>query len=287
MQINPKYDGTFDIDIGRSRKETHWKNQEMTWSAFLKRISVTHRTAETFATYMAEKKTRQDEIKDVGGFVGGYVNNGRRKAENITHRQLVTLDIDFSKGQIWDDFTMLYDNAAAIYSTHKHTLENPRLRLILPLDRPVGTDEYVAIARRIAGDLDINCFDDTTYEPCRLMYWPSTSKDGEYVFEYQDGSWLSADKVLSSYHNWQDASEWPVSDRAGEVIQREIKKQGYPLEKPGVVGAFCRTYDIHEAIETFLDDVYDPCDIENRYTYKEGSTAAGLVTYDSRHRRRS
>lgn len=278
-----KNNGVFDIATGKSRKETHWRNRESTWFALLNKISETHRTAETLSEYMGFKKTLQDERKDIGGFVGGYVNNGRRKAENITHRQLITLDIDFGKGQTWDDFTMLYDNAAAVYSTHKHMPESPRLRLILPLDRPVSTDEYIAIARRIAGDLDINTFDDTTYEPSRLMYWPSTSKDGEYMFEYQDGPWLCADKVLASYKNWQDASEWPVSDRAGEVLQREIKKQGDPLEKPGVVGAFCREYNIHEAIETFLEDVYEACDVEDRYTYKEGSTAAGLVVYDDKY----
>jgi predicted P-loop ATPase len=232
---------------------------------------------------MSEKKTRQDEIKDVGGFVGGYVNNGRRKAENITHRQLITLDIDFAKGDIWDDFAMQYGCAAAIYSTHKHSADNQRLRLIVPLDRPVGTDQYIAIARRLADTLDINTFDDTTYEPSRLMYWPSTAKDAVFVFNYQDGPWLNADEVLSTYKNWQDASEWPVSDRAGEIINHAIKKQGDPLEKPGVVGAFCRTYSIAEAIEQFLDDQYVACGMENRYTFKEGSTAAGLVVYDDKY----
>lgn len=277
------HDGIVDIGEGRSRKEMQWRNKPALVSALYARLSVTHRTAEKHDVYIAEKKTRQDEIKDVGGFVGGYINNGRRKSENIIHRQLITLDIDFAKGDIWDDFTMLYDCSAAIYSTHKHTPESPRLRLIIPLDRPVGTDEYIAIARRIADSLGINNFDDTTYEPSRLMYWPSTSRDGEFVFHYQDGPWLHADQVLSTYKNWQDASEWPVSDRVGEVIQREIKKQGDPLDKPGIVGAFCRTYNIHEAIETFLDSAYASCDMENRYTYKEGSTAAGLVVYDDKY----
>lgn len=282
QEIRITYDGPFDIATGRSRKETHWRNRETTWGAFLNKVKETHRTAEKLSEYMASKKTRQDEIKDVGGFVGGYVNKGRRKASNITHRQLITLDIDFAEGEIWEDFCLMYGCAAAIYSTHKHRPDNQRLRLIIPLDRPVGTDEYVAIARRIAGDLDINAFDDTTFEPSRLMYWPSTAKDGEYLFEYQDGEWLSADEVLSTYKNWQDASEWPISDRVEKVITREIKKQGDPLEKSGVVGAFCRTYNIHEAIEAFLPDVYVECDMENRYTFKEGSTAAGLVVYDDK-----
>lgn len=278
------HDGELDIAVGRSRKETHWRNKSMQWSDLLSRVSQTHYTAETRAEYVSSKKTRQDEIKDIGGFVGGYINGGRRKAGNILHRQLVTLDIDFAKGDIWGDYCLLYGNAGAVYSTHKHAPDNPRLRLIIPLDRPVACDEYVAIARRIAGNLGIDNFDDTTYQPERLMYWPSTSKDGEYVFDYLDGEWLCADEVLGSYRNWRDTSEWPVSERAGEVIQREIKKQGDPLDKPGIIGAFCRTYDIHEAIEAYLSDVYVPCDgVDNRYTYKEGSTSAGLVVYDDKY----
>lgn len=275
-----QYDGVFDIATGRSRKEVRWRNKEIQWGEFLKRISQTHRTAEKFSEFISAKKTRQDEIKDVGGFVGGYIIEGRRKPGNILHRQLITLDIDFANENIWQDFTLLYDNASAVYSTHKHTAEHPRLRLVMPLDRAVTADEYVAIARAIAGDVDINVFDDTTFETARLMYWPSTSQDAEFVFEYQDGPWLCADAILAKYKNWRDSSEWPVSDRAKEVLHRDMKKAGDPLEKPGIVGAFCREYDIHQAIEKFLPDVYEACDIDDRYTYKEGTTAAGLVIYN-------
>lgn len=275
-----QHNGSFDIATGRSRKETHWKNKETNWQAFLKRISETHITAETYSEYISSSKARQAEIKDIGGFVGGFISNGRRIAENILHRQLITLDIDFASGDLWEDFTMLYGNAAAVYTTHKHSTESPRLRLIIPLNRPVDSLEYTAIARRIAGNIDINAFDDTTYQPHRLMYWPSTSKDGEFFFNYQDGPWLNADEVLSTYHNWQDSSEWPVSERAGTVILREIKKQGDPTEKSGIVGTFCRTYDIYQAIDKFLSDIYEPCDTDDRYTFIPGSTSAGLIVYD-------
>jgi putative DNA primase/helicase len=276
-------DGTIDIAVGRSRKETSWKNREITWSELVKKLSVTHRTAELHSEYIASKKPRQDEIKDIGGFVGGYLNGGRRKAGSIIHRQLITLDADFVKSDLWDDFMMLYGNAAAVYSTHKHEPESPRLRLIVPLDRTVGMDEYMAISRRISSVLGIEQFDHTTFQPERLMYWPSTSKDGEYVFHYNDGEWLKADDILASYHNWKDSSEWPVSSREGTIIAKAIHKQGDPLEKTGMIGVFCRTYSIHEAIETFLSDVYESCDIPERYTYKEGSTAAGLVVYDDKY----
>ncbi|HMI77688.1 MAG TPA: hypothetical protein VK484_02795 [Ferruginibacter sp.] len=174
--------GVFDIATGRHRKETAWKNKEWLWSDLLEKLSVTHPTAETQAEYMAAKKPRQDEIKDIGGFVGGYLTGGRRKSANVLHRQLVTLDIDYSKIDFWGDVEFIYDNAAAVYSTHKHTPTSPQLRLIMPLDRPVRPDEYEAIARRIAGILDIELFDPTTFQPERLMYWPSTSADANENF---------------------------------------------------------------------------------------------------------
>lgn len=276
------YDGPLDIATGKSRRELNWKNKEVLWSALVKKISETHRTAETHTEYMTAKKPRQDEIKDIGGFVGGFLTGGRRKPGNVLHRQLITLDNDFSKADLWDDFTLMYDCAAALYSTHKHTPDRPRQRILIPLSRPVFADEYMAIARKIASVLGIDNFDHTTFQPYRLMYWPSTSKDGVYQFEQQDGPWLDADEVLGSYTDWTDSSSWPVSDRETAGIKRGILKQGDPLEKPGIIGAFCRTFTIHEAISNFLTDQYEECAVEGRYTYKTGSTAAGLVTYDDK-----
>lgn len=274
-----KYDGELDIAIGRSRKEVNWKNKTVDWSAFLNRIKDTHRTHETFSQYLGMNKTMQSDIKDIGGFVGGFIAGGRRKIENVSHRQLVTLDIDFGTMDIWADFKLM-GFAGAIYSTHKHSPDKPRLRLIVPLDREVSREEYEPIARYIANKYDINAFDDTTFDVCRLMYWPSSPKDGDYIFEYSDGEWMSADVILNSYTDWTDASSWPISERVDKSVHSEIKKQEVPTEKKGIVGAFCRTYSISEAIDKFLAEEYEPTDVENRFTYKHGSTAAGLVVYD-------
>lgn len=279
MQI--LHDGELDIAVAGSRDAMHWKNTKILWSGLVDKISRTHLTHETHGEYMAMLKSRQDEIKDVGGFVGGYLTGGRRKKGAVAWRQIVTLDIDSGNGSEWDAFCMYYGASAALYSTHKHSPAHPRLRILIPLDRPVMADEYEAIARRIAGNIDIESFKDiTTFRPTQLMYWPSTSRDGVYSFEYQDGPWLSADEILKSYHNWQDASEYPRSTGESETVERLVKKQEDPTVKKGIVGAFCRTYNIHEVIEKFLADEYEPCDIENRYTYKHGSTSKGLVIYD-------
>lgn len=284
QDINIDHDGEVNISIGMSRKETNWKNKsDFLWSEFVKKCSQTQRTNETLAEYSKSNKTVQSELKDVGGYVGGHISGGRRKADNITNRQLITLDVDHAPDlDFWENYKLIHGNAGLIYSTHSHSPSKPRYRLIIPASRPMFVDEFEAVSRMIANDLDINLFDDTTFEASRLMFWPSSSKDGEYVFEYNDGSWVDPDEILSRYEDWHNSLEWPVSDRVNAIVQREIKKQGDPLEKPGLIGAFCRCYDIHTAIAEFLQDDYEQCADPNRYTYKEGSTAAGLVIYEDK-----
>lgn len=281
--IKIKYDGQISIATGRNKTSKQWKNKNMLYSALVEKLSTTTRTPETYAEYKKLPKSERDNLKDVGGFVGGSLKNGRRKAENVANRTLLTLDLDYVKGDIWSSIELLWDFSVIMYSTHTHAPDNQRLRLVIPLSRPVLPDEYQAISRMVADDIGIDQFDDTTYEPCRLMYWPSTSSDGEYVFKVQDLSWLNPDEVLERYtFGWQDVSYWPESSRARAKISSAIKKQEDPLEKKGVIGAFCRTYSISEAIEEFLSEAYVPGADETRYTYAEGSTTGGVVIYDNK-----
>ncbi len=280
-----RFDGELAIAIGRSRFEEEWKNRTMKWSALAERFSQTTRTSETFADYQKSTKTQRDNIKDVGGFVGGFIKQGRRKAENIANRSMLTLDMDEIKStadDVWSDITMLYDFACVVYSTHSHTSQAPRLRLVIPLARPVMGDEYQAISRMLAQYIGIDQFDDTTYEPHRLMYWPSTSQDAEYYFRVQDGPWLDPDEILALYPDWQDVSYWPESSRQKARLVGQMERQEDPLTKGGIVGAFCRAYPIQEAVETFLSDVYIPTGHEGRYTYAKGSTTGGVVVYEDR-----
>jgi predicted P-loop ATPase len=286
VNLNPKeikslkYDGLLTIATGRSRKELNWKNREMLWSELVKKLSKTTRTPETYEEYKKLSKAKRDEIKDVGGFVGGTLKSGRRKADAVVWRQLVTLDADYVKGDLWAGVETMFGHGCAMYSTHSHSPTNPRLRLVIPLKRAVTPDEYGAIARRIAADLGIDFFDDTTYQPHRLMYWPSTSYDGEYIFKVLDEKWVDPDEVLARYPDWRDSSYWPESSKAKRDIKKQAERQGNPLEKNGLVGAFCRTYTIHDVVEKFLSDVYSPCKAPNRYTYIPGTSSGGLVVYE-------
>lgn len=276
-----KYDNTLNIASGLSAKTKVWKNKKWQWSELVEKLKEENRTNETHKEFLAATKDEQLKIKDVGGYVGGYLRNGRRKPENVVNRQLLTLDIDFGHLNLWDDLTLQFDNAMLIHSTHKHSEEAPRYRLIIPLSREVSPDEYVAVARQMAGMIDIDLFDNTTFETNRLMFWPSNPKDREYYCEFQDGPFLDADTALKSYVDWTDSSLWPTASKTLEATKANSKKQEDPETKKGVIGAFCRTYSIIEAIDTFLKDDYSPT-TDGRYTYLKGTTAAGLITYDDK-----
>lgn len=248
-----KYDGMITIATGNSRRSTNWKNKEMLWSEFVDKLGRVTRTQETQAEYARMPKDERDSAKDVGGFVGGTLKGGRRKIGAVTQRRLITLDMDsIAAGEDpWPTVTLILGCAAVLYSTHSHTPKAPRLRLVIPLSRPVSPEEYEAIARRIAGDIGIDMCDDTTYEPHRLMYWASASADAEFRYEVQDGPWLDADEQLKRYADWQDPTQWPVSSRKTGTMRRLAEKQGDPTAKDGIVGAFCRIYSIEDAIDTF------------------------------------
>lgn len=282
MKIKLKYDFTIDLATAHSRISKKWRNRHWQWSELLERCRETKRTAETAAEYARMSREEQSNVKDVGGFVGGYLSGGVRKNTNVMYRSVATLDIDYGTLNVWEDFQMAFSFAAMLYSTHKHSDKTPRYRLVFPLSRQVTPAEYEPLCRKIAAELGIDLFDDTTYELPRLFYWPSTSKDAEYVFEYQDGPACNVDAVLNQYVDYKDVSAWPISSREGDVIAHEIKKAGDPTEKPGLIGAFCRAYSIEEAIDKFLSDCYEATGTDGRYTYKLGSVAGGLVCYEGK-----
>ncbi|MEO2238079.1 virulence-associated E family protein [Dorea sp. YH-dor226] len=270
------------IAYGNSRMEKKWKNNEISWEDFCKRVSTTQTTTETVDEYRKMSKPQQDSIKDVGGFVAGHLKAGRRKNGTVLCRSMLTLDMDHGSADILDELDMFNSHKMCIYSTHKHTPEAPRLRLIMPLKRDVSEDEYPAVARKVAQEIGMDMFDDTTYQPHRLMYWPSTSSNGEYIYRVMDGDIVDPDYYLGLYDDWRDVSTWPVSSRESEAVKKTASQQADPLTKDGVVGAFCRTYSIRDAIDKFLGDVYEPSAMEGRYDYIPADSSAGVTIIDDK-----
>ena len=274
-----------EISVGGSRWASSWAQDLMTWEDFTESLSArmyNNASTETHAEYMALSKAEQDKRKDVGGFVGGSLRDGLRRRGCCTGRSLITLDMDGcapGSTQQWVAAIKAL-GTAAVYSTRKHDPEHPRLRAIFPTDRVMQPEEYQPCARMVAQMLDptMQVFDKTTFEAERLMYWPSRSSDSQWVCEAtEDGDRISVDDTLWLYEDWHDVRQWPAC--SAETVKLPGGKQADPTAKQGVVGAFCRTYDVPAAIEKFLPGVYVDAGA-GRLTYAAGSTTAGAVLYD-------
>ena len=267
------------ITTGASRKATVWKPETLLWSELCGRLGNFHRSTETLTQYRDMPKSKQDELKDVGGFVAGTFRGERRRACDVTGRDVVTLDLDNIPAGQTDSILQRLESLGVgycVYSTRKHAPEAPRLRVLLPLSRTVTADEYEPIARKAGGIIGMDYCDKTTFEASRMMYFPSCCSDSQYVYRYADKPFVDADGLLAMYPDWRDVSGWP--GMSAQNIPRG-KTQKDPTEKAGAVGAFCRVYDVPGAIAAYLPDKYLDAG-EGRYTFAGGSTTGGAVLYD-------
>lgn len=271
------------ISTAGSRKATYWPKSEILWSEFAEKLKTPVRGTESLEEYLAMTKAQQAELKDVGGFVGGTFAGDRRKAGHVEGRDLVTLDLDSIPAGQTDDILRRVDGlgcAAAVYSTRKHAGYAPRLRIIIPLDVTASADQYEPAARKLAALIGIEFCDPTTFEPTRLMYWPSCSTGAEYVYQVYDKPFCSLEGILAMYGDWQDVAQWPQVPGTDAIERRRLAKQEDPTAKRGVIGAFCRTYSITQAMDRFIPGMYEETAIQGRYTYTGGSTVGGAIVYD-------
>ena len=279
-----KNDRKITISAGSSRRSTLWTAQTLMVSELWNKLKTPTRGTETLAEYMRLKKSQQDDLKDIGGFVGGSLSGSRRKANSVIGRDIITLDLDNISAGGTDDVLRRIDGLGCgycVYSTRKHQPAAPRLRVLFPLDRTVTADEYEPIARKMAAMIGLAFADPTTFEVSRLMYWPSCCSDSQYIYVYADKPFLQADGLLAQYADWHDVTQWP-SIPGQQAFTKLAVKQGDPEGKNGVVGAFCRTYDIHRAMDELLPGIYEPAStMPGRYTYLGGSTTGGAVLYDN------
>ncbi len=238
--------------------------------------------------YKKMAKAERDKHKDVGGFVGGHLKHGRRRKGHILTRSLITLDLDNIPEEV--NLAQALANtlpyAWLAHTTLSHLDTEQRWRIWVWLHRDVAADEYGAVARRVAQDINpgLAWFDPTTFEPERFFYWPATLEDGDYHVEIStEKEPLNPDDYLNRYDTWQDVTTWPGVTPDDAKTMLGTTKLDDPRDKPGMLGAFNRAHTIPNAIQTFLADVYKPGTTKDRYTYTGGTSSNGLIVYNGGH----
>lgn len=265
------------IAYGNNRQAKNWTNKSITFEELKERLKVTIRTPESAEEYAKFNKAKRDTVKDHGGFVAGALKGGRRKIDTVEIRSMVALDGDRIDKAFLENYEMNAPYTSLLYTTHSSTEDHPRVRLVYPLTRDVTPEEFVAVSRYLEDMLGIDYFDECSYQPNQLMYWPSTPSNGVYVFKDVEKEWLNPDDILSAHPEWTDPTRLPTSSRESRANTTRTAEVKDPLGKDGTVGLFNRTYFlINRAIEKFLSDVYEPTDNENRYHYIQSSSMAGV-----------
>ena len=225
MNTGTSINRDLNIAYGNSCHAKTWSNKTITFDKLCERLSVTVRTTESVEEYHRMTKADRDRTKDKGGFVGGQLRDNRRRRETVVSRSMLTEDIDHADPGFIERFVLECGFSACLYTTHGHTPEAPRVRIVVPFTRDVTPDEYTAIARYFAAEWGIDQFDECSYRPHQLMYWPTTPANGEYVYKHIEGAWLDPDAYLAEYPNWRDCSLLPTSSRESTVRAQTSAKQ--------------------------------------------------------------
>lgn len=272
------------IAYGNSRTAKFWSNKTIKFDELCDRLRNPIYTSETAEEYPKLPKGQRDDIKDKGGFVAGHLSGNRRQVNKVVCRSMLVYDLDSIEQDFLKDINAKIDNKGCYYTTHSHTADKPRARMIIPVSRDMTPDEFNAAARYYAQDNGfLAMLDPCSFSPHQLMYWPTCPSNGEYLFGEIDGDWLDPDEIFEKHPNWRDCSLLPTTPKESKVADRKVQQQKDPLEKEGVVGAICRAYTVQEVMDTYLFDIYAPtADGSGRYDYVPGEGSAGVVIYEDK-----
>lgn len=245
-----------------TRRAKTYQTAPQSLQELFKRLEVSQPIPHDIHTYKALPKAQQDDLKDVGGFVLGELAGGRRKAGAVLSRSGAVLDADSLPDGGTDDFIQ---RVAAlgwccyIYSTAKHCPAGPRLRVVFPFAEDIPAERYPPTARLLCKLIqpDMTWFDPTTAQVERMMYYPAHCQDVAPVWFAQDGPLLDVAKLLAQQlPTWADPMTWPCFPKEQRLIDRATAKQQDPTEKKGIIGAFCKVYDVPKVIDRYLVSIY-------------------------------
>ena len=91
--------------------------------------------------------------------------------------------------------------------------------------------------------------------------------------------YLAMGMEASNYQTWLSKFN---SAKLLDVDAGLLSHYSMNSDRNGVIGAFCRTYSIEDAIAAFLSDVYQPSAMPGRYDYIPADSQAGVVIYEGK-----
>ena len=203
------------ISYGSSRQAKKWVNKTISFDALKERLKTTIRTPESAEEYAKMSKAQRDAAKDHGGFVGGTLRGGRRKIDTVELRSMIALDGDRIDSDFLENYEANAPYTSVLYTTHSSTEDSPRVRIVFPMTRDVTSEEFVAVSRYVAQALGIDFFDECSYQPNQLMYWPSTPQNGVFVYKEVCAPGMDGSDAATDVLQGEQGKHGPTAEGAG------------------------------------------------------------------------
>lgn len=208
-------------------------------------------TWDDFSGWLTTEPGEYQDKAQAGWYIPAEFNPVYRDSENFVARHAITFDFDHVVIDTWGDVANVWSGLAfAMYTTFSHRPEHPRFRVVMPLSRPTGFDEFQAVSRKVAADVGIELIARESFVPAQMMYSPARPLGGLFTSHVNTGEWLDVDAVLAEYADWTDATSWPARKDGDHAAAGSAEKID-PREKPGIIGEFNRAFTISQAIEKF------------------------------------
>ena len=198
----------------QNRKKPNGVVRQITWDDLVERLKNPVITEETIDEYAAMTNEEKTETKDVGGYVAGEFEEGKRSKDKLKSRFVLTIDADDATDHDVDDYECMEDYVFFVHTTHTSTAEKPRLRWLFPLARPVTSEEYRLLVGEVKTWVGADTIDETTDQPERLMFWPSVSLDADYQFWEGGNILLDPDSILDRI----DPEDLPVKSSTKSTV---------------------------------------------------------------------
>jgi hypothetical protein len=266
-------------------------NQHWDWNQLGDKLARPKVTPETKKEFNALTPAEKSKLKNSGGFFyAAHSTDGHRRAASIVQRWVLYFDCDAIHPdlleQVLDGFHPICEYEFFLHTTRSHTSQKPRVRMVFLSERAITRDEHSAVMRWFAHEFDptMKAVARESFVWAQLMFWPTVSSDQEpeYIFRHNAGKLFDPDRILAAHPEWQDATTLPHNETEASV-RNSAKKAEDPTSKGGIVGAFCRAYDVEDAISAF-ELPYTKSDkdsLKPRYTYDHGSTFDGAEVEDN------
>lgn len=180
------------------------QNNILLWSEWINRLQTPMNNDDKYKRGLVLYGDVKDMEKD-GNLIQKYRND-----ENIINRNTLALDYDDIT-----DFKGLYNAICkhlegyswAFHTTYNHTTDNPRIRLMVPLNNPVSSDDYRKYTQSLAKKIGYK-IDEGSYQPSRAMALPvRPDKDIPYIFKYNDAPAITNDDLVELSKNLENTQK--------------------------------------------------------------------------------